>query len=144
MCENKKIGREFKIIANLINRNFEKTAVGNRLADMTGTHGWIIKYLYDHRDHDVFQKDIETDFSIRRSTVTGILQLMERNGLIVRESVANDARLKKLVLTDKAIQLHRSVEETIVEYEEKICQGITEQEKEIFFQITEKIRQNLT
>ena len=36
-----------------------------------------------------------------RSTVTGVVKLMERKGLIRRESVSSDARLKKLVLTEK-------------------------------------------
>ena len=61
--------------------------------------GWIIGYLYQNRDKEVFQRDIQEQFSIRRSTVTGILQLMEKNGLITRSSVERDARLKKLELT---------------------------------------------
>ena len=44
-------------------------------------HGWIIGYLYRHRDTPVFQRDIEREFSITRSTVTNILQLMERKGV---------------------------------------------------------------
>ena len=50
----------------------------------------------------IIRKDIEEEFQIRKSTVTGILQLMEKNGFIYRESVEKDARLKRIVPTKKA------------------------------------------
>ncbi len=54
----------------------------------------------------MFQRDIEREFSITRSTVTNILQLMERKGYIERRSVPQDARLKQLVLTEEGICFH--------------------------------------
>lgn len=143
MCEKRTIGHEIKVISNLIKRSLSQTTAFNKLEHMTGTHGWVVKYLYDHQDRDVYQRDLEAEFSVRRSTVTGIIQIMEKNGLIVRESVANDARLKKLILTEKAVQLHKMVEETIDKFETGITQGITEEEMQVFFRVTEKIRKNL-
>ena len=63
---------------------------------LTGVQGWVVGYLYEHREADVFQRDLEAVFSVRRSTMTNMLQLMEKNGYITRESVSHDARLKKL------------------------------------------------
>ncbi len=57
----------------------------------------FLGYLEVHEDQPVFQKDLESAFHIRRSTATGILQIMVRDGLIVREPVEDDARLKRLV-----------------------------------------------
>ncbi len=37
---------------------------------------------------EIFQKDIEAEFNIRRSTATGILKLMEKNGFINRQTSA--------------------------------------------------------
>lgn len=54
---------------------------------LTLMHGWIIAYLYDHRDEDVYQKDIENAFSIARSTVTSILKLMEKKNYITRRAL---------------------------------------------------------
>ena len=78
----------------------------NDVEQATPMHGWIIGYLYRHRDTPVFQRDIEREFSITRSTVTNILQLMERKGYIERRSVPQDARLKQLVLTEEGICFH--------------------------------------
>nr|WP_286173018.1 MarR family transcriptional regulator [Caproiciproducens sp. MSJ-32] len=92
---------------------------------------------------DVFQKDIEEKFTIRRSTVTGVLQSMERNGYIIRETVPYDARLKKIVLTEKAINLHDQVMLEIEEFEKRITRNVSEEELEIFIQILNKLKKNL-
>ena len=63
--------------------------------------GWIIKYLHDNQRADVFQKDIEKDFHIARSTVTSLVKQMEGEGYIARVGVERDSRLKKIILLEK-------------------------------------------
>lgn len=110
---------------------------------LTGMHGYLIRYLYENQGRDVFQRDIEKAFSISRSTVTVTLQLMEKNGLICRESVAQDARLKRIVLTQKAVDLHRQIEEDIAGFEEMLAQGIPDEDQETFLRVAQKMRENL-
>ena len=74
------IGYRIKTLSNMMKRNME-CQFGPRNDRATLMQGWIIGYLYRNRDKEVFQRDIQEQFSIRRSTVTGILQLMEKNGL---------------------------------------------------------------
>ena len=93
------IPAQIRRVDNLIFRKINQFARENGVEQATPMHGWIIEYLYRHRDAAVFQRDIEREFSITRSTVTNILQLMERKGYIERQSVPRDARLKRLVLT---------------------------------------------
>ena len=50
---------------------------------------WIIRFLYEHSEEDIYQRDIEAEFSIARSTATGILKLMEKED-ISAESVWNE------------------------------------------------------
>src|SRR5690606_41099126 len=52
---------------------------------LTSMQGWIIGYLSKHKEQPVFQRDLEKQFNIRRATASGLLQLMERNGLLRRE-----------------------------------------------------------
>lgn len=138
---------QVRAISNLIKRHVDQIAFsGVEPADRgtaTGLHGWMIGYLYHNRHRDIFQRDIQEEFSIRRSTVTGILQLMEKNGLITRSSVESDARLKKITLTPAAIALHKSVEKGIRETEERVSSGLTPEEKQTFLALCEKIRSNL-
>jgi len=106
-------------------------------------HGWVIHYLVENRDRDVFQRDLEEQFTVRRSTATKILQLMERNGLIVRRAVDYDARLKKLELTPKAIELHQKITGEMEALENLLIQGISSEELEAFYQTIDKIKRNL-
>ena len=78
-------------VDNLIFRRLNQFSRANGVEQTTPMHGWIIEYLYRHRDEPVFQRDIEREFSITRSTVTNILQLMERKGYIQRQSVPAQA-----------------------------------------------------
>lgn len=106
-------------------------------------HGWIIRYLYENRENDIFQKDIEKNFAIGRSSVTGIIQIMEKKGFIRRESVTHDARLKKVTLTEKGIKSHRRIEELITIQNEKMARGIEEEDLQVFLRVAEQIRANL-
>lgn len=111
--------------------------------EMTGVHGQIIGFLRHNAQHEVFQRDIEAEFGIRRSTATGILQLMEKNGFLRREPVDYDARLKKLVLTPKALALHECIVARIRAVEAQATQGIDPEQLEIFFSVLDQVRRNL-
>lgn len=137
------IGFEIKTLANLIKRHVDNSDIKKYVDNMTGTHGWIIGFLYDRRNTEVFQRDLEEQFSIRRSTATAILQLMEKNGLIRREPVERDARLKKLVLTPKAIEIHEIIHDEIERLEEQLSAGLSRRERESFFLIIDKIKNNI-
>ena len=100
-------------------------------------------FLADHRDEDIFQKDIERIFSIRRSTVSNMLKLMEKKGFISREPVEYDARLKRLVLTKQSMDIYNLVMEQINEKELILRRNIPEDELEIFFNVLSKIRENV-
>ncbi len=144
MENDRAIGFELKVLSNMIKRKIAAIKASEHAEQLTGMHGWIIGYLYDRRDQkDVFQRDIEADFTIRRSTATGILQLMEKNGMIYREPVSYDARLKKLVLTPKAIASHEATMKAIHKMEANIKNGLTKEEIEQFFIILDKIKKNV-
>ena len=69
---------------------------------------------------------------------------MEKNGLITREPVPYDARLKRIVMTEKAISLHKSVKEDIDLAEERITKGISAEELELLRSVLSRIRDNLS
>ena len=108
-----RIGAEIGMLHNLLRRQMacmtEKTA---NAANVTGMQAMIVHHLIIHeKQGDIFQKDLENAFQMRRSTATGILQLMEQHGIIRREPVEHDGRLKRLVLTEQA----RAMDEYITE-----------------------------
>ena len=110
---------------NLIESTMEQTGVD----EVTMMHGWIIRYLYENREQDIFQKDIEQRFAVGRSTVTNLIQLMEKKGFVKRESVKQDARLKKVILTEKGIASQESFEDIVEHIEEELSEGISEEDR---------------
>ncbi len=128
----------------MLGRNMQAHVRAAGIDEVTLMHGWIIRYLYTNQDKDVFQKDIEQYFSIGRSTVTNIIQLMERKGYIARESVEHDARLKKVVLTEKGIRNQEMLEDLVESLDTRLVDGITDEELYVFYSVIEKLKRNLT
>ncbi len=142
MQKQRQLGFEIRTINNYVNR-FVQSTKPDELKECTGVHGWAIRYFYENRDKDIFQRDFEARFSIRRSTATNMLKLMEKNGLITRENVSYDARLKKIVLTEKAIEIHKKAIKNIEMIENTLKKGITEEELNTFYSVIDKIKANL-
>lgn len=143
MSLKRAISFEIRMLANLVKRSMETSAANDGQETTTGLQGWIIGYLVNNADREIFQRDIEKHFNIRRATVTGILQLMERDGLIERKSVEQDARLKKIILTEKAKRIHELNYQRFVEFEQKLQADLTDEELETFCSIVEKLKKNL-
>ncbi len=142
MTENRHLGFEIRTLNNCVKR-YVQSKKPVELDKSTGVHGWAIRYFYENREKDIFQRDFEERFSIRRSTATNMLKLMEKNGIITREKVPYDARLKKIMLTDRAIEIHKKATENINNIESTLKKGISEAELATFYRVTDKIKGNL-
>ena len=134
-----KIGMEIRALSKYIGRYLNSI---QKQYDITGPQGLILIYIYQS-EKDVYQKDIEKFFNIRRSSATGLITSLEEKEYITRESVASDARLKKLILADKAKNAVSLVDEQVIDLEEKMMQGISEEEIEFFRKIIAKMTKNL-
>lgn len=137
------IGFRVRTLSVAIKRAVDAGKAKNEQSSCTGTHGWVIGYLYENRNRDVFQRDIEKQFSVRRPTMTEILKLMERNGLIERVRDENDARLKKIKLTPLALEIHKRHEQFIEGFELSLREGISDEEMNTFFAVMDKISANV-
>lgn len=140
MEEKSNILFEVKSLSNLVKRQADNI---NDKDGLTGMQGFVIGYLFEQKDRDVFQRDLEARFLIRRSTATEILKLMEKKELIRREPVPHDARLKKLTLTPKAIGHHEKFLKEMGELEVRAVRGLTKTEIETFMATLDKIKQNI-
>ena len=137
------VGFEFKIITNMFRRIIDSFGHSNYLESVTGSNTWIIGYLFINRERDIFQKDLEREFSIRRSTASKTLQLMEEKGLIKREPVFYDARLKRLSLTEKSMEINSIIMEDFENVNKIATNGLSEEEIDTLYKITAKIKSNL-
>ncbi len=137
------IGHEIKALDHLMQRKMIMIASKSGLDKVTVMHGWIIGYLSHNINTDIYQKDIESEFAISRSTVTNILKLMEKKGYITRTSVESDARLKKISLTDKGKQTGAILQKAVDENEKVFDKLLDEDEKKSFLLLIKKLRYGL-
>ncbi len=143
MEEQKALGFEFKCMNNLIKRQIHARMAAAGFDEVTIMHGYIIGFLYRNQDKDIYQRDIEEHFGITKSTVTSIIKLMEKKEYVSRCSVEADARLKKLTLTPKGIEIHNNTIRVIDKLHEDMERGITEEEKRVFRSVVGKMRDNM-
>ena len=135
------IGKEIDILSNKFKRviNHKVSQYG-----VTGIQGKIIGFIrFESEKRDVFQKDIEEEFDIRRSSVTSVITLLEKNGYVKRVSFMQDARLKKLVLTDNGIELHNKVHNDIEDFEDYVKGELTKEELDKFMDILNRLSKRI-
>jgi DNA-binding MarR family transcriptional regulator len=143
MNKTPRIGFEIRTISNLIKREVDHLEEKTYEGAISGTNRYILLHLANNRDRDIFQKDLEEVFLVRRSTISAILLRMEEKGLLTRTSVDHDARLKKITLTEKGLRLHKQMEHSIDEMEDRLSSGLSPEDSKTLLVLLEKVRHNL-
>ncbi len=112
---------------------------------LTPIQSRILGYIFveETMGNYVFQRDIEELFRIRRSSVTSVLQLLEKKGLLRRESVEEDARMKKLVLTEEGWKLQKCTFYHLDTLEQEIRSIFSDEELKIFFGYMNRIDEKI-
>jgi DNA-binding MarR family transcriptional regulator len=141
MDKERRMGKEVIIFANRITRTIDKES---SKYGVTGVQGRILGFIYhESSKRDIFQRDIEEDLDIRRSSVTSVLQLMEKNELIKRVSVCQDGRLKKLILTQKGLETHQNVRSCIDKLEESFKSHLSIDEFNILISLIDRLSKKI-
>lgn len=138
-----RIGYEIKILSNLIDREIRSSAAIDAMDKMTNMHGRIIGFLHRNEDKEIFQRDIEKSFMISGPSVSEILKLMEKNGLVERRGVEKDGRLKRITLTDKARLMDSEVQTSLDEVEKNLASMLSGEEYAMFEIIVYKLIESL-
>ena len=139
-----KIGRSIHRLDIQIRRYIDTHLNRRKVESVTGNNGRIIGFLAEHEGQEICQRDLESAFGITRSTASKVVALMERKGLIERMSVARDARLKQLALTDRSRALVQMMQDDSAALEATLLHGFTDDERAQLQAFIARIRQNLT
>ena len=132
--------RSIKRLSNGISREM-CAAFGSGM--FSGAQGRTLHFLLAHTKIDIFQKDIEEEFGLRPPTATALLKELEQRGLIRKEPVPYDARKKKIVVTEEALQYKDCVLKGLKELDQKLTAGISDEEMQVFFSVTDRMLKNL-
>lgn len=141
--EEKPLDIELRCISRKLIRELFSTSRHQQIESEIGTNWWILGYINRNSDHDVFQKDLEKEYNVSRSTASKNVDFLIRNGYLSRESVDYDARLKKLVLTDKAEKVLDLMKKNGEDLNRKVTRNFSEKELEEFRSYLHRISENL-
>ena len=141
--KHKQILYELRKLNILIKRELDSERRNAKIDfPMTRLQGEVIIFIISSKQ-DIFQKDIEKHLNIRRSTATNLLNTMEKNGLIKRETVQSDARLKKIAVTPRAIEITDNFHNHFFRMENKLSKNLTKQQKDEFLEMLKIMQQNM-
>lgn len=140
--QERHLGHDLHTIHKLIDKYFTKSWEEDE-RELTRTQCSTLHFLYDHRDMQIFQKDIEAVFEITGATATNILKGLERQGIIERIPMEEDARLKRILLTEDGIRYHEKALYNIKRMEQTLVAGMSEEEITIYSDLLKRTAQNL-
>ena len=143
-CMREHFGALLSHTARMLRRAMDTRIAAEVTPELTGVRGMLLGEIIcaNNEKRDVYQRDVEHWFHIRRSSVTAILQGMEQDGFITRCSVERDARLKSLAATPKGVAYHDRVRICIDRFEQDLQQGLTLQQLEASRRVLAQILYN--
>lgn len=139
---DKRLAFKLRVIHNQIKSVIHRNAPHPEKGPQTQLQGGILGFLY-HQTEPVYQRDIEKEFRVSGATATNTLQVMEKNGLIVRRSVDRDARLKRIQMTEEAFRDHMRIEEQMDLLDRRMTKGMSSGEEAELHRLLDLVFRNL-
>lgn len=140
--------KEVKVLYQI--KSLEKLVLRCFLCDVdinktptTPTQMQIIEYMLKNNKKDIYQKDLEEILNLRRATVSGVLQTMEKNKLLERVVNSNDARIKKIILNEDAKKIFLKNQKKMEQLEKIATNNIKKEDLEIFFKVINIMKENI-
>lgn len=140
LMDEKSLMAQYDKLNRKMQRHFASYFVGSQL---TCIQGLVLHYIIvESRHRDIFQKDLEEFLEIKGSSVTSLINNLERNGYLRRENLESDGRYKKLVLTEKTREIQDDILKRVFDYMYSMFEGIPEKDLKIFESVILKMSEN--
>ncbi len=127
----------------MLAREFIKSCKGNMMPP-TPTQMVIMDYILEHKNEEVLQRDLECILNLRRATVSGVLQTMEKHGLITRSVSVDDARIKVIRFNEGTKIFFGTNKDKMIELEDVVTMGLSDDELRQFSNTLDVMQKNLT
>ena len=125
----KKAALEFDKISNTVLEEY----------DLTPAQFRVMKYLYEEAENGVRIVDLEKVYSISHPTAIGIVQNLEKKGLVSYQDNPNDARSRLIRPTDKALERKDELEGIGNALESELTKKLSEKERLRLVALLEKM-----
>ena len=103
----------------------------------------ILAFLIENKDKVIYQKDLENEFKISKAAISDVINAMENNNMIKKVQEENDARKKRILLTDESYENYKNMESKKQEAINSILKDISEEDIKKFIEVAEKLKENM-
>jgi MarR family transcriptional regulator, 2-MHQ and catechol-resistance regulon repressor len=114
--------------------------------DLTGPQVGVLRilhYYYEHGRDGMPLSEIGDCLAVTKANMTGLVDRLERDGLVIRESDASDRRIKRVRLTLKAHDIHSRMKPGFVQHLTDLMSTLGGSEKDQLLSSLIKIRRVL-
>ena len=138
--DEKKLMEKFDGLNRKMRRCFDSYFADTPL---TSIQGLALHYIIVESEHrNVYPKDLEKFLDIKASSVNSLINNLERNGYLRRETISEDGRYKRLVLTDSACAIKEEIMRKVAAYMKGMFVGIAEDDLAVFERVILQMSKN--
>ncbi|MGQ0621619.1 MAG: MarR family winged helix-turn-helix transcriptional regulator [Panacagrimonas sp.] len=122
-----------------------RTALDQRLKHLgiTRSQWWVLSQVDRDTGEGFSQIELARLLDVGKVTLGGLIDRLEKNGLVMRVPDKEDRRSKRVQLSRKGKNLLHRIEMIGLEVNRQIMEGISEQEEEQLIAILTKMKHNL-
>lgn len=137
------IGFQLRLTNNSVKNYVDGKCQKNLANHLTGIQGLTIGYIYDHQEAETTSQDIMKAFDLKKAAVSQALSNLVEKGFVTMKPSNEDRRIKILTLTPAGINAH--LEFMVVRDSTKVVieNGLSDEERQTFKAICEKVRNNV-
>lgn len=133
-----------KIIHQFINFALKHKKIMQYYLDETGVYQAQHRLLMEiSHNQNISQNDIARSMDVSAATIAVSLKKLEKRGYIKREIDQEDNRLNKITITDKGKKVVEKSKQIFDTVDQKVFEGITEEEKFTLLVLLQKLNDNL-
>lgn len=132
------VGYLIQQISHLLEQLFNKNLANEGLSV---SHARVIYLLY--KNDGMTQSELQQDLLIKASSITKLIDVLEEKGLVKREACSEDARAKRIYLTDDGRKKEEKLCKIKEDTEAKILRALSDDERSELIRFLQSIKATL-
>ena len=103
----------------------------------------VLINLYMAGDRGLIQSELGTKLHVSRANITGLVERLEKEGLVVRNNDPTDKRVYRVCLTNRAFALMHAFLPVHNDFMHKLMSALDRNEKEVLISLLRKLEKGL-
>jgi len=103
----------------------------------------VLINLYMAGDRGLIQSELGTKLHVSRANITGLVERLEKEGLVVRNNDPTDKRVFRVCLTNRAFALMHAFLPVHNDFMHKLMSALDRNEKEVLISLLRKLEKGL-